>query len=329
VEAHDAPRVIRWESLTKRAFDELERSHCVVLATCSPLEVHGPHLPLGADALEGEGLAERALRFLPERHRGRIFLKLPWVYAAADVVPQPGSLSFRPSTVSRFLEDLGKTLAAQGFRDVFVSNFHGGPRHFVAIERACHRVSKQRGIRMVSLFSLMLSRLSGGSESENLESLIGALPGVNREDLRDDTHAGFLETSQLLALHGPWVDPGYKDLPRVSFESWLGKAQGGRADPQARKLRGLLELVRSFRGNVLFFLEHSYNGAPARASAEIGEGILDLLGAKAAQALAEILDGKLSPLDCHSPLWPWRFFLLNPGMISLVNRLLGFQSPIE
>jgi len=320
-------RVLRWESLTKRAFDELPRSRCVVLATCSPLEVHGPHLPLGADALEGEGLAERVLRFLPERHRQRIFLKLPLVYAAADVVPQPGSLAFRPSTVSRFLEDLGGTLAAQGFRDVLISNFHGGPRHFVAIERACQRVSKRRGIRMVSLFSLMLSRLTGGSE--NLEQLIGALPGVKPEDLRDDTHAGFLETSQLLALHGGWVDPIYKELPRISFESWLGNAQGGRAGERKGRIRGLFDLLRSFRGNLHFFLEHSYNGAPAGASAEIGERILDLLGAKTADATAEILDGKLSPLDCHSPLWPWRFFLLNPFMIFLVNRLLGFRTPIE
>ena len=320
-------RVLRWESLTKRAFDELPRSRCVVLATCSPLEVHGPHLPLGADALEGEGLAERVLRFLPERHRQRIFLKLPLVYAAADVVPQPGSLAFRPSTVARFLEDLGGTLAAQGFRDVLISNFHGGPRHFVAIERACQRVSKRRGIRMVSLFSLMLSRLTGGSE--NLEQLIGALPGVKPEDLRDDTHAGFLETSQLLALHGGWVDPIYKELPRISFESWLGNAQGGRAGERKGRIRGLFDLLRSFRGNLHFFLEHSYNGAPAGASAEIGERILDLLGAKTADATAEILDGKLSPLDCHSPLWPWRFFLLNPFMIFLVNRLLGFRTPIE
>jgi creatinine amidohydrolase/Fe(II)-dependent formamide hydrolase-like protein len=253
-------------------------------------------------------------------------LRLPFVYAAADVVPQPGSLSFRPSTVSRFLEDLGRTLAAQGFRDVFISNFHGGPRHFVAIEKACSRVSKERGIRMVSLFSLMLSRLTRGSE--NLETLIGALPGVSREDLRDDTHAGFLETSQLLALHGAWVDPIYKELPRSSFESWLGKAQGGRGEAQKGRVRGLLQLLRAFRGNVHFFASHSYNGAPARASAEIGERILDLLGAKAAEAAAEILDGTLSPLDCHSPLWPWRFFLLNPAMIFLANRLLQFRSPI-
>ncbi len=326
METETLPRVIAWETLTKKAFDALDRSQCVVLATCSPMEVHGPHLPFGTDAFEGEALARRVVRFLPDRHRGRTFLELPFVFAAADVVPQPGSLSFRPSTITRFLEDMGGSLAAQGFRDVLVSNFHGGPRHFVAIEQACHRVSQRRGIRMVSVFSLMLSRLTG--PGENLEALIGALPGVRKGDLEGDTHGGLLETSQLLALHGDLVDPEYKTLPRQTFESWLAKAQGGRAEAPKGRLAGLVAMIRAFRGNVRFFQEQTYSGAPAGASAELGERILDTLGGKAADAVAEILDGRLSPLACHSPLWPYRFFLLNPATIRLADRLLSFRNPI-
>lgn len=97
-EANGDIKLIRWETLTKRRFDELDRQRCVVVVTCSPLEVHGPHLPLGADALEGEGLLERTLSRLPERHRDRVFLKLPFIYTATDVVPHPGSIFFQPST---------------------------------------------------------------------------------------------------------------------------------------------------------------------------------------------------------------------------------------
>jgi creatinine amidohydrolase len=320
------PVVLRWETLTKRAFDELDPARCVVLVTCSPLEVHGPHLPFGADALEGEGLSERILRFLPDRHRERTFLKLPFVYAATDVVPQPGSLFFRPSTTRAFLEDLGATLAAQGFRDILVSNFHGGVRHFVALEQACERVSRRRGVRMVSVFSLMLSRLTG--PEDNLEALLVGIPGVRREDLRGDTHGGLLETSQLLALCGSWVDPIYKELPHASAETWLSKAQGGQDDLPKGRIAGFLAMIKAFRGNVHYFLEHTYSGTPAPASAEIGEQILDALGQKAAVAVTEILDGTLSPSRCHSPLWRWRFFLQNPAMIWLSDRLLGFRNPI-
>ena len=66
-----APEFIRWETLTKKQFDQIDRAQAVVMVTCSPLEVHGPHLPLGADAIEGEGLAERGVGFLSERHRDR------------------------------------------------------------------------------------------------------------------------------------------------------------------------------------------------------------------------------------------------------------------
>ena len=216
--AANGPRVVRWETLTKKEFDSIDRDRAVVLLTCSPLEVHGPHLPLGADALEGEGLAERMLRFLPERHRDRVFLKLPFIYAATDTVPQPGSLFFQPATTVTVLTDLGRTLAAQGFRDIMVSNFHGGPRHFLAIEKACVKVNRRYGTRMVSVFSLLISRLTQGTA--NLDDVLAHIPGIDPADLVGDTHGGLVETSQLLALHGSWIDPGYKDLPRQTVETW-------------------------------------------------------------------------------------------------------------
>jgi len=112
------PTLLRWETLTKRRFDQLDRESCVVLVTCSPLEVHGPHLPFGADALEGEGLVRRMLRFLPERHRSKTFLQLPFIYAATDTVPHPGSLFFHPSTTQAVLRDLGRTLGSRNEDDV-------------------------------------------------------------------------------------------------------------------------------------------------------------------------------------------------------------------
>jgi creatinine amidohydrolase len=320
------PRLVRWETLTKKAFDSLDREKCVVLVTCSPMEVHGPHLPLGADALEGEGLAERMLRFLPERHQDRVFLKLPMIYTATDVVPQPGSLHFHPSTTVTVLTDLGRTLGAQGLRDVFISNFHGGPRHFLSIEKACERANRRYGTRMISVFSLLISRLTNGTS--NLDDVLGNLPGVNKADLAGDTHGGFIETSQLLALHGDWIDPDYKQLPRLTVDTWLeangaARPKVGRGDP-----RRFFEMLRSYRAGLRFFTENTYSGAPGGASAEVGERIMNTLAGYAGEACGELLDGKLRPEDCHSPIWKLRFLFLNPLMIRTLNRLLGFRNPI-
>ncbi len=320
------PRLLRWETLTKTEFDEIDPAAAVVLLTSSPIEVHGPHLPLGADALEGEGLAERMLRFLPERHRSRTFLKLPFLYVASDVVPQRGSLFFRPSTAVTVLTDLGCTLAAQGFRDIFISSFHGGPRHFLSIERACENVNRRHGTRMVSVLSMMTRRLTEGTS--NLDDVLGDLPGIHRADLEGDTHAGIIETSQLLALHGDWVDPDYKNLPRSTVDTWAQsrgekRSTAGRGDP-----RRLLQMIRSYRFVLEYFNQATYSGAPAGASAELGERILDTLAERAAEACAELLDGEIGPEECHSPLWRLRFLFLNPLMTRLTNRLLGFRNAI-
>jgi creatinine amidohydrolase len=325
----DRPEVLRWETITKERFDTIDRAEAVVLVTCSPLEVHGPHLPLGADALEGEALVERMLRFLPEHHRGRTFLKLPFIYASTDTVPQPGSLYFQPATTMKVLEDLGRTLAAQGFRHVMVSNFHGGPRHFLAIEQACHRVNRRHGIRMVSFFSLMISRLTEGTS--NLDDVLGSIPGVHKPDLLGDTHGGLVETSQLLALHPGWVDPSYKTLPRRTGEIWLeekGSQEAGRDGGRGGGLLGMIRILRHQREASGYFNENTYSGTPASASPELGERFLDELGSRAAQYCSELLDGTIGPDDCHSPIWRMRFFFLNPLMIRFSNWLIRLEIPI-
>ena len=77
-----------------------------------------------------------------------------------------------------------------------------------------------------------------------------------------------------------------------------------------------------------FFLEESYTGSPAAASAEVGERFLDVLGSKAAEGVTDLLDGTIGPEDCHSPIWKLRFVFLNPGMTRLFNRVIGFRNPI-
>jgi len=324
----EEPRVLRWERLTKKQFDALDRARAVVLVTCSPLEVHGPHLPLGADVLEGEGLAERMLRFLPERHRDRTFLKLPCIYAASDPVPQPGSLSFRPSTTVAFLEDLGRSLAAQGFRHVLVSNFHGSPRHFLALEVACDRVSRERGISMLCVFSAMLSRLAvGGSE---LGDVLGHLPGVAKDDFDGDTHGGLVETAQLLALHPDLVDPDYKSLPPRSVSRWLEERGEARpAGGAGGKLAAFGDLLHGFRAGIRFFSEETYSGSPGRASAELGEGFLDTLGAAAGELVGQLLDGTLPEAEWHSPLWKLRHLFTHPAAVRFFDAWLGVPKTIR
>jgi creatinine amidohydrolase len=312
--------LLRWESLTKTQFDRIDRENAVVFVTCSPLEVHGPHLPLGADVLEGEGLAERTLKFLPERHRDRTFLKLPFIYVACDPVPQPGSIAFRTSTIVAVIEDLGRSLAAQGFRNVLVSNFHGSPRHFLAIETGCDRAAKATGIRMLCIFSAMLSRL--GVEGSELGDVLGHIDGVDKEDFESDTHGGLVETSQLLALHPGWVDPEYKSLPKRSTQIWAAERGIAYRKSSGASLTAVPAMVAQFKNALKFFVDETYSGSPALASAELGEQFLDVLGEKAGEAIAELLDGELPPKQWHSPVWKLRQLFVNPIAVRAFDKLL-------
>jgi len=225
------------------------------------------------------------------------------------------------------LEDIGRSLAAQGFQNVMVSNFHGSPRHFLAIETACDRVSRERGIRMLSVFSLMLSRLNGGGSE--LGDVLGHLPGVNKADFEGDTHGGLVETSQLLALHRDLVDPDYKQLPRRTVELWL--AEKGRARPKTArgKLASIPEMFAGFKAGIAYFCEETYSGAPGGASAEIGENILDLLAEKTAGAIAEVLDGTLPHERWHSPLWKLRHIFVNPVAVKIADALLNVPKTVS
>jgi len=321
------PEILRWETLTKKEFDRIDRERAIVMVTCSPLEVHGPHLPLGADALEGEGLSERTLRFLPDAHKQRTFLKLPFIYAATDTVPQAGSLHFRPSTTIAVLEDLGRSLAAQGFQNVVVSNFHGSPRHFLAIETACHTVSAERDINMVPIFSLMVSRLNGGGSE--LGEVLGHLPGVEKADFDGDTHGGLVETSQLLALHPDWVDPDYKALPRRTVDIWLEERGESRPKVKPNGLAALPGMIQDFKAGLAFFRDESYSGMPEKASAELGNQILDLLAERTAGALVEILEDRLPRDEWHSPVWKLRHLFVNPAAVAFFDRLLDAPKDIR
>jgi len=313
-------RVREWQYLTGADFAAMDRAKTVVTVSCSPLEVHGPHLPVVADNHEAEGITLRALELLSERDPAIEFLHLPPIYVATDVVPQPGSLAFRGSTIRAVLEDLGRSLAKQGFRHVWVGSFHGGPRHFVNIEQACANVNRDHGIRMVSVFSLLIAELTNGSSS--LESVLGELEGTSTDRLRGDTHGGAVETSLLLHLLGERVRE-HRALPQRTVDRDLAT----REEPPLED-HSLLGIVRGFREKLRYFQRESYAGDPAHATPELGERMLEVLAGHAADALQALWEERLDPADCYSPLWKLRWLFTVPVFGAVFERAIGYRSRV-
>lgn len=317
--------VRRWQDMIGAEIAALDPSKTIVLVSCSPLEVHGPHLPTCADMQESEGLLEVAARRILEKRPELTFLMLPPVYVATDVLPHRGSLKFSPRAVTTILEELGATLARQGFKHVWVGNFHGGPRHILAIERACDRVNRRHGGKMLSVFSLLVRRITGGSSDAS--SFLEGIGGVTREELHGDSHGGVVETSMLLHLVGAHVDAKYTELPARSLE--LELEQAGKQPLQKGPKATVLEILRSLPLRARYFERETYAGVPARASAALGKEYLDRFANEAATALIDVWDGKIGEAECFSPLWPFQRLLLSEAFYRVFARVASLRpSPV-
>lgn len=319
-----APRVRQWQHLSGRDFAAIDRERTVVMLTCSPLEVHGPHLPVITDACEADGLAARARELLAAAHPEIEYLQLPLLWTAADVLPHPGSVAFRSSTIIRALSDIGRSLCKQGFRHIWLSNFHGGPRHFVAMEVACDQVNRRWGGRMVSLFSLLLNRLTGGET--DLSGILGHVDGIDREALVGDAHGGAVETSLMLHLLGEHVKADYAALGRNTVEIKL--AREGQPPLVAGDRPTFKELMRGFKHKLKYYETETYSGSPALGTAALGEEFLDILAGHCAEALGQLWRGELQPGDCHSPLWKARWIFTHRWISALFERVMGYRNQV-
>jgi creatinine amidohydrolase len=237
--------------------DELDRDKTVVIFAVSPLEEHGPHLPVGTDLFNAEYMNTRLAQRIVEVMPGWTVLLGPSLAIGASAFERAGTLLVRARTVRNATLDYGAALARHGFRYLLVTNAHAGPRHVVALEEAAASVTRRFGVRMLSVSGPILWKFLRGKFNDRLEPLLGRpLAAAEREALQGDAHAGLWETSLLLRTRPELVAPGFTALPAVRFTML-----------DALKKNYPLRL-----GNQL-----GYIGSPAAASAELGEVLQRLL----------------------------------------------------
>jgi creatinine amidohydrolase len=249
--------IFRLAELSFTCLETLDRQKTVVLFSVSPLEEHGPHLPVGVDFFSAEffnqQLAERINR---ERPDWTVLIGPP-IPIGASAFDAPGTLLARVRTVRNATLDYGAALARHGFEYILVTNGHGGPRHIVALEEAALAVSRRHGVRMLSVSGPVIWSLLRGHYNNRLEHLLGRpLTAAERNAIQGDAHAGFWETSLMLCIRPELVDTSYTTLPPMRFS-----------------------LLDALRKNYPLRLgnQKGYIGSPAAASVEFGEAAQRIL----------------------------------------------------
>src|SRR5262245_26886635 len=199
------------EELKFTELDALDRSKTLFTITVSPLEEHGPHLPLGVDMFNADYFAdELSHRFLKKYPEWNV-IKMPALAVGSFAFDAPGTIKVRPKIIRELLIDSLSSLAKYQFKCFMISNAHGGPTHIVALEEAARIVSKRYGAKVFSFTGhIAWEFLRGKYWAAICERL--SMTEEETEALKDDAHAGQWETSMMLKLHPDLVDPEFRKL---------------------------------------------------------------------------------------------------------------------
>jgi creatinine amidohydrolase len=318
--------------LSYQKITELDPARSFVLGSFSPIEVHGPHLPLGEDLFSAEAMGRGTAEKLVKKYPDWNFLFLPPCSVAADGVPRLGTIVYPAHLVRDVAYYAMLPFAEAGFARLGFSSFHGGPRHFLALEAAAEKLSHVRqGTAAISLFSAAIGRMV---EGQLFYESVKDDPGfsLTQRDLKEDHHAGFVETSLALHLWPELVEDGWDDLPPS-----VGKSLADEKDSDSylfnrsekRSLRSIAEqgigTAKAVASSISHFQKSTYYGRPAAATKKRGEKLLAAITDLSVDLAVDFIEqGDAMPRQ--SPLWKARHLFLNRPVNDTVDALIARQT---
>src|ERR1051326_1247030 len=212
----DIPHMLKLEELSWPQLEALDRARTVIFVPVSPVEEHGPHLPLGTDMYTCRALITALALRLEERNPDVITVLAPMVPLGSATVPYLGSIGSPPRLVREVLMRIGRAFARDGFRHIVAMSGHMGLSHLLALETAARQVSRRYGVNMIApVATVWRSALRDDALVEQCASLPEPITGKTLALFLKSHHGGTLETSLMLHLHPELVQPEFRDLRRI------------------------------------------------------------------------------------------------------------------
>jgi creatinine amidohydrolase len=254
-----------WIDLTTTDFDALARERMIALLPIGATEQHGPHLPLSVDSRIAAALVKRTLDLLPS---GFPISILPMLHygVSPEHADYPGTIAVSAETQIALLLEIGRSVAAAGWRKLAFLNTHGGQPQILDI--AAQKLRRDAGLIVVSL---------------NAYRYWQPQKHFPVEEAAYGTHAGAVETSIMLAIAPETV----RTDAIASFASLAAEMEG-----RFKYLRPGSRIA-SFAWQAQDLQRAGAVGDARLATAEKGEAMLN----EAAQVLADVLRDldRLSP----------------------------------
>ena len=233
----------------------------VCLIPVATLEDHGLHLPIDTDLLITSEICRRAAAAAPDE----IILlpAIPHGYSPHHM-DFPGPITIGWDTFTRYLVDVGTSLARHGFRRMLYLNGHGSNQSFV--EAAARLVA----VEHPNVLAGAAFYLSGRRSLARIEELRESGPG-------GIAHACELETSIYLA-----IDPDAVDMEKAVDERGFRAGEHARMDWADGPLR-MMPWWSSFSLT-------GVQGEATKGTAEKGRELLDLAVEECVEFVRELLE---------------------------------------
>ena len=172
-----------WHEMSAADFTAIDQARTVAILPIAAVEQHGPHLPLGVDAMINQGVLDRTLAKLEEQ-LPVLVLPMVWVGKSDEHIDFKGTITQSAQTLIAGWREIGESVARAGVRKLIFLNSHGGQIQIMQI------VARQLRIEQ-NMFVVAYSWFQGGLPVNCIEA----------EEVRFGIHAGDMETSMMLALH--------------------------------------------------------------------------------------------------------------------------------
>lgn len=177
-----------WAEFKASKFEGLDPMATIAILPVAAIEQHGPHLPVGVDAMINEGMLARLRADCPDDIDARI-LPLQAVGKSNEHLWARGTLTLTAATALAVWTEIGRSVARTGIRKLAIVTSHGGNSDLISI--------LARELR-VELDMLAVTCSWGGfAEPEGTYS---------EAEGRFGLHGGDWETSLMLAYRPDMVD---------------------------------------------------------------------------------------------------------------------------
>jgi len=187
---------MRLEILTMSEFEKTKGR--LIIIPFGSIEEHGPHLPLGTDAIIAYELV------LAAAQKTDILAAPPIYYGVCRSTKEhPGTITISGRVLRNLTRDIIKGFVSQGCTRFILFSGHAGSIHMASLKEVGEELLEENVVEKIAILSIL--------------DLIDEKLGL---ETKNDSHAGELETSLMQYLHLNWVKgEAIEDYPH--FPSFL------------------------------------------------------------------------------------------------------------